>query len=150
MLYPFENTKNSITIVLSSYFHILEIGARHLLSYTCISKNVLKCILKHAIIQYYAMKSKIFFLLIIKVKNIHEFNLLSLSLWIFSTQKKILHWHILPCFHPQTQSLKKEYYINITLYNKMNIIPTSHIVFHNLQRLEHRIKRKGEYIVHLF
>jgi len=68
VLYPFESTKNSITIVLSSYFHILEAGTWHLLSYICISKNVLKCILKHAIIQYYAMKSKIFFLLLLKKK----------------------------------------------------------------------------------
>ncbi len=73
VFYPFESTKNSVTIVLSSYSHIFEIGAWHLLSYTCISKNVLKCILKHAIIQYYAMKSKIFLSLIIKIKNIHEF-----------------------------------------------------------------------------
>jgi hypothetical protein len=40
------------------------------------------------------MKSKIFLLLIIKVKNIHEFNVLNLSLWMFSTKNKIiLHWH---------------------------------------------------------
>ncbi len=57
-------------------------------TYTCNSKNVFKCILKHAIIQYYAMKSKIFLLLIIKVKNIHEFNVLSLNLWIRSTPPK--------------------------------------------------------------
>jgi hypothetical protein len=42
---PFESTKNSITIIFSSYFHILEIWAWHLLSYTYIFKNVLKCIL---------------------------------------------------------------------------------------------------------
>jgi hypothetical protein len=69
MLYPFESIKNSVTIVLSSYFHILEIGAWHLLSYTYIFKNVFKCILKHAIIQFYATKSKIFLLLIVKVKK---------------------------------------------------------------------------------
>jgi hypothetical protein len=80
VLYTFKSTKNPITIVFSSYFHILEVGMWHLLSYTCISKNVLKCILKCAIIQYYAMKSKIFLLLIIKVENIHKFNILSLSL----------------------------------------------------------------------
>jgi hypothetical protein len=34
------------------------------------------------------MKSKIFLSLIIKIKNIHEFNVLSLSLLIFSTKKK--------------------------------------------------------------
>jgi hypothetical protein len=50
VLYPFESTKNSITIVLLSYFHILEVGMWHLLSCTCIYKKVLKCILKHAII----------------------------------------------------------------------------------------------------
>jgi hypothetical protein len=37
--------------------------------------------IKHAFIQYYAMKSNIL-LLIIKVKNIHEFNALSINLWI--------------------------------------------------------------------
>jgi hypothetical protein len=41
--------------------------------------------IKHAFIQYYAMKSKIF-LLIIKVKNIHEFNALSINLWILSSK----------------------------------------------------------------
>jgi len=87
VFYPFESTKKWITIILSSYFHILEARAWHLLSYICIFKSVLKCILKHAIIQYYAMKSKIFLLLIIKVKNIHEFNVLSLILWILSTKK---------------------------------------------------------------
>jgi hypothetical protein len=55
VLYRFESTKKSIIIVLSSYFQILEIGAWHLFSCTCISKNVLTCILKHAIVQYYAM-----------------------------------------------------------------------------------------------
>ncbi len=88
MFYPFESIKNSITIVLSSYFRILEARAWHLLSNTYISRNVFKCILKHAIIQFYATKSKIFLLLIVKVKNIHEFNLLSLCLWILSTKKK--------------------------------------------------------------
>ncbi len=89
MFYPFENIKNSITIILSSYFHIFEAKAWHLLSYTHIFLNVFKSILKHAIIQYYAMKSKIFLLLIIKIKDIHDFNVLSLSLWILSTKKNI-------------------------------------------------------------
>jgi hypothetical protein len=102
VLFTFESTKNPITIVLSSYFHIFEVGMWHLLSCTCLFLNVLKCILKCEIIKYYAMKSKIFLLLIIKVKNIHEFNVLSLSLWILSTKKKnIPHRHILPCFHPK-------------------------------------------------
>jgi uncharacterized pyridoxamine 5'-phosphate oxidase family protein len=74
MFYSFESTKNPITIVLSY----------NLFSCTCNSKNVFKCILKHVIIQYYAMKSKIFLLLIIKVKIVHDFNVLSFSLWIFS------------------------------------------------------------------
>jgi hypothetical protein len=101
VFYPFESIENPITIIFSSaYFHIFEVRMWHLLSCTCISKNVLKHILKHAIIQYYAMKSKIFFLLIIKIKNIHEFNVLNLNLWIFSTEFfYIFHWHILPCFH---------------------------------------------------
>jgi hypothetical protein len=80
VLYPFESTKNSIIIV-------LEIGVWQSLTYTCIFFNVLKCILKHAIIQYFLIKSKIFLLLIIKVKNIHEFNVLSLSVWIFPLKK---------------------------------------------------------------
>ncbi len=65
--------------------------------FTCISKNVLACILKYAIIQYYAMKSKTFLLLITKVKNINEFNVLSLR--YFAPKKQILHWHTSPCFH---------------------------------------------------
>jgi len=44
-----------------------------------------KWILKHASIKYFAIKLKIFLLLIIKVKNIDEFNVLSLS--ILSTKK---------------------------------------------------------------
>jgi hypothetical protein len=60
-----------------------------MLSCTCISKIVLKCISIYAIIQYYAMKSKIFLLLIIKVKDIHGFNVSNLSLWILSTPKNI-------------------------------------------------------------
>jgi hypothetical protein len=85
VLNTFENIKNPIIIVLSSYFHILEAKVWHLFSCTCIFLNVRKCILKHAIIQYYAMKAK---LLIIKIKNNHEFNVLNLHLWILSTQKK--------------------------------------------------------------
>jgi len=71
VLYPFESTKNLITIVLLSYFHILEARTWHLFSWTCIYKNVLKCILKHAIIfnilqwsqifsSYWSLKLKIF------------------------------------------------------------------------------------------
>jgi len=43
---------------------------------SCISKNVFKCILKNAVSQYYAMKSKNFLLLIIDLNNIHGFNIL--------------------------------------------------------------------------
>jgi hypothetical protein len=39
-----------------------------ILSYTCISKTVFKHILKHAIIQYYAMKSKNFLYWSLKLK----------------------------------------------------------------------------------
>jgi len=60
VLYPFESTKILITIVLLSYFHILEIGTWHLLSWTCIYKNVFKCILKHAIIFNIMQWSQIF------------------------------------------------------------------------------------------
>jgi hypothetical protein len=117
VFYTFESTKNPITIVLSSYFHILEVRTWHLLSCTCI---VLKCILKCVIIQYYAMKSKIFVLLIIKVKNIHEFNVLSFSLWILSTKrKKIPHRHTLPCIHPKLnlQHFHKDLVCNIQQCN---------------------------------
>ncbi len=119
MLYPFESTKNPITIVLSSYFHILEAKVWHLLSCTCISKNVFKCILKHAIIQYYAMKSKIFLLLIIKIKNIHEFNVLSLSLWILSTNKNISLIGILYHTFTQRLNLLPQYNIFATFFLKM-------------------------------
>jgi hypothetical protein len=59
----------------------------HMLSYTYISKNVFKCILKHAFEKYYTMKSNNFLLLIIKIKNIHEFNVLKVNLLIFFPQK---------------------------------------------------------------
>jgi hypothetical protein len=95
MFYPFESTKNPSTIVLSSYFHIFETWVWHLLSCTCISKNVPKCILIHAIIQYYAMKSKIFLLLIIKVKYIHDFNVLNLSYGYFPPKKEVTFMDIL-------------------------------------------------------
>ncbi len=82
------------------YFHHTFIYLK-MLSCTSISKHVLKCILIHEIIQYYAMKSNIFLLLIIKVKDIHDFNVLNLSLRILSTKKRSsIHWHTLPCFHP--------------------------------------------------
>jgi hypothetical protein len=80
MFYLFENIKNSITIVFSSYFHIFETRVGYIPSCTCISKNVFKCILKHSNLQYYAMKSKKFLLLIIKIKKIHKFNVLRLNI----------------------------------------------------------------------
>jgi hypothetical protein len=44
---------------------------------------------------------KTILLLIIKIKNIHEFKALRLNLWIFSIKKSsILHWLTLPHFHP--------------------------------------------------
>jgi hypothetical protein len=39
-------------------------------------KKILKYILKHVVLQYYAMKSKNFFMLIIDLNNIDEFNML--------------------------------------------------------------------------
>ncbi len=78
VFYPFESIKNLITIGLSSYFHILEAKVGHMFSCICISKNVLNCILK--LFKYCAMKSNNFLLLIIKIKNIHEFNVLRLNL----------------------------------------------------------------------
>jgi hypothetical protein len=49
---PFESIKNLIAIGLSSYFHILETKVGHMFSCTCIFLNVLKCILKHAIMSW--------------------------------------------------------------------------------------------------
>jgi len=80
VFYLFESIKNLVTIGLSSYFHILETKVGHMFSCICISKNVLKWILKYVMFLYYAMKSKNFFLLIIKIKIIHEFNVLRLNL----------------------------------------------------------------------
>jgi hypothetical protein len=63
------------------------------------------------------MKLKNFLLLIIEIKNIHEFNVLNFNLWIYSTkQSSIPCWHTLPCFH-------------------QNVICTHHVVKNN-KRLE--------------
>jgi len=87
MFYPFESIKNSITILFSSYFHIFwRKSETHIFLYLYFF-YVFKYVLKHSIFQYYAMKLKNFFLLIIKIKNIHEFNVLKLNLWILSTKK---------------------------------------------------------------
>lgn len=59
-----------------------------ILSCTCIFKIILKCILKHADFQYYAMKSRKFLLLIVKLKNIHEYNVLR-SIYGYFPPKKI-------------------------------------------------------------
>jgi len=53
------------------------------------------------------MKSKIFLLLIIKVKTIHDFIVLSFSLWIFPNKKKVIG--IL--YHALTQIIKSYSYI---------------------------------------
>jgi hypothetical protein len=47
------------------------------------------------------MKLKNFFLLIIKIKYIHEFNVLRLNSWIYSTKKKVSFIGIL--YHAFTQ-----------------------------------------------
>jgi hypothetical protein len=39
------------------------------------------------------------FLLIITIKNIHEFNVLRLIYGYFAHKSSTLHWHTLPCFH---------------------------------------------------
>jgi hypothetical protein len=50
------------------------------------------------VLQYFAMKYKKPFLLIIEIKYIHAFNILRLILWIFSKKtENITKWHILPC-----------------------------------------------------
>jgi hypothetical protein len=44
------------------------------------------------------MKSKNLLLLIIQIKNIHDFNVSRFILWIFSTERKILHLQTLVGF----------------------------------------------------
>jgi hypothetical protein len=101
IFYPFENIKNLTKIVLSSHFHIFEAKMKHVFSYTCISKNVLKCILKHVIFQYYAMNSKNVLSSTIEINNIHTFNVLRHNLSNFSKKRKSIPcWHTLSCFHP--------------------------------------------------
>jgi hypothetical protein len=52
------------------------------------------------------MKPKNFLLLIIKIKNIHEFNVLRLNLWIFSIEKSnIPHWHTFTMLSPTIKIL---------------------------------------------
>jgi len=78
-LYQFES------IILMFYFHAFVLSfveLWHLFSSTCISKNQFKCILKHVVFQYYAMKSKNFLLLMIDLNNIHGFNILRYNLLI--------------------------------------------------------------------
>jgi hypothetical protein len=71
------NNFNQCLIFMYLWFYFTELW--HIIFITCISKNV--------IIQYYAMKSKNFLVLIIDVNNIHEFNIFKYVLCIFS--KKI-------------------------------------------------------------
>jgi hypothetical protein len=83
------------------HFHILvtQFAALwQIFSSIYISKNVLKCILKHVAFQYYAMKSKNFLMLIIELNNIHEFNILRYTLWIlFKKTTSVSNWNTLPC-----------------------------------------------------
>ncbi len=66
------------------------------------------------VINILQLNKKIFFLLIIKMKNIHKFNELSFSLWILSTKKiKIPHWHILPRLHPQMTFVTKSFLVTL-------------------------------------
>ncbi len=62
--------------------------------YTYNSKKILKCILKHVFLQYYATKANN--LLIIDLNNIHGFNTLKYILWILSKKTSIFGWHTLP------------------------------------------------------
>jgi len=132
VFYPFESRKNSITIVLSSYFHILEARAWHLLSYTFFFINVFKCLLKHEIIQYYD-EVKDLPLIIIKMKNIYEFNLLSLSLWIHSTKTYIsfigifyhaftFHVHIM--LKTFISNLRQDYEFSWVIKSEMLMLPS--------------------------
>jgi hypothetical protein len=72
------------------HFHILVTQFAkqwYLLSNTYISKNVLKCILKHVVFQYYAMKSKNFLLLMTDLNYIHGFSILRYNLLIIFQKK---------------------------------------------------------------
>jgi hypothetical protein len=71
------------------YFHVLVTPFCKIDTYFLVlaTQNKLKCILKHVIFQYYAMKSKNFLVLMIDLNNIYEFNILRYILWIIS--KKI-------------------------------------------------------------
>jgi len=75
-LYQLESIIILIDVLLSCTYNSFFVKLRHVLSSTCISKNVLKCILKPVILQYYAMKSKNFLMSIIDLNNIYEFNIL--------------------------------------------------------------------------
>jgi hypothetical protein len=61
------------------YFHVLVTIFCKTLTFTfeyLHFKKILKYILKHVVLQYYPMKSKNIFMLIIALSNIHEFNML--------------------------------------------------------------------------
>ncbi len=107
-IWKYKKFNYNCTFIILSYTRSKNVTHTFLYLYF---KNVLKCILKHAIIQYYVMKSKIFLLLIIKVKNIHEFNVLSFSLWIFFTQKKVSFIDIL--YHAFTPYMSLYFFFEI-------------------------------------
>jgi hypothetical protein len=104
------------------HFHILVTQFAkqwYLLSNTYISKNVLKCILKHVVFQYYAMKSKNFLMLIIDL-NIHEFNILRYTLWIlFLKTTNVFNWHTLSCLCLTFNMFK---YVNNIYFSKLFFI----------------------------
>jgi hypothetical protein len=52
VIYPFESIENIITIIFSSYFHILETKVGQVFSCIYIFLNVVKCILKHENFEY--------------------------------------------------------------------------------------------------
>jgi hypothetical protein len=101
------------------HFHVLVTQFTklwHILSSTYISKNVLKCILKHVVFQYYAMMSKNFLMLIIDLNNIHEFNILRYTLWILLKKTtSVFNWHTLPCLCPTFNMFK---YVNNIYFSK--------------------------------
>jgi hypothetical protein len=96
-LYQFQSTIILIDVLLSCTCFV---KLWHIFFSTCISKNVIKCILKYIVFQYYAMKWKNFLMLIIDLNNIHEFNILTYTLCIFSKKTtSVSDLHTLPCLY---------------------------------------------------
>jgi len=96
-LYQLENTIILIDVLFSCTITLFCKTMTCTFS-TYVSKNLLKHILKHAIFQYYEMNSTNFWLLIIDLNNIYEFNILRYILCIFSKKvASVFDWHTVQC-----------------------------------------------------